>query len=96
MHMLIIKGSMSEAFAALDAHKVEALSIVQHAKFPECIVTVAATTPWETLAQWFCAKGTLPFPAGTLLWYGPAIASPIMPAPKGWDKVEGGTEQSHG
>lgn len=90
MNILVIKGGIADALAALEGRGMVAVTIVKHPRFEECIVTVAETTPWETLAKWFCAKGTLPFPVGTLLWYGPLSNPTQVPAPKGWDKVEGG------
>lgn len=73
---LIIKGDMGDALAALKRYDITPITISRHPRLSECGVTAAATTSWETLAQWFCAKNRLPFPPGTLLWYGPTYEPP--------------------
>jgi hypothetical protein len=73
MYTLIIKGDETAAFAACREHKVEITSIVKHNKFDECIVTTPYWPNIDTiLVQWFCeSNAPAPYPAGTLMWYGP-------------------------
>lgn len=95
MYTLIIKGDETTAFAACREHKVEITSIVKHAKFDECIVTIPAGLPTTTtLYDWFAdgstdGEGYLP---GSLMWFGTRQDVPVANPPvQGWDVVGGDT-----
>lgn len=89
MFTLIIKGDEAAAFAACRLYDVEALSVVKHKRFDECVVTAPVTTDPAVLNHWFCRTGFLD---GTLLWWGrdPKAYYDVHGdrPPQGWDSEQ--------
>lgn len=69
MLTLVIKGDITAAYKAADAHMVELTSITERCGSDECIASAPRHCLFNVM-RWFIAEQeNAPFPAGTLLFY---------------------------
>lgn len=78
---VLIKGTISEAIAALEAHGITWHGAAS-ATVEQPVTSTTVRASWEQLSSWFVADRTPPFPTGALLHY-----SEVPPIP--WQNLAG-------
>lgn len=69
--VLVVKGEMDDASTEISDRRGSIIRMNKHERFEEVICHVEMS--WDAAAEWFLdgMNETAPFPAGSLLWFGP-------------------------